>query len=299
LADPEQARPLARTLATTLPRMLTSIEDGRARRLLSRLIPRLLGGAGAGIVVARALRGLVDGGRHQEMFGFMLVQLRDGLAAREDQLRQAIEERVREQGGRLVGWAVGASVARRVLSTVHSELDRIGPDGSEIRQAFDEWARREIARIEQDPARAAEIGAAVRRVLVHDTVQAWVWDVWARLRRTLEKDAADPTGRTVTLIEGALGELGRRLANDPAARQQVEKSVARAVATFLPSARETLADFIARVVTNWDTATIVDRIELRVGADLQYVRMNGTVVGFLVGGLVYAVLHATFGHVGF
>ncbi len=298
LADPQQVRPLAQTLATTLPRLLSSVEDGRARRLLSRLVPRLLGGAGAGIIVARALRGMVDGGRHQEMLGFMLVQLRAGLAAREDTLRQAIEDRVREQGGRLVGWAVGASVARRVLSTVNSELDRIGPDGSEIRQAFDEWARREIARIENDPARAAEIGAAVRRVLVHETVQAWVWDVWARLRRTLEADAANPSGRTVALLEGALGELGRRLATDPAARQQVEKSVARAVATFLPSARENLSGFIARVVTNWDTKTIVDRIELRVGPDLQYVRMNGTLVGFLVGGLVYAVLRATIGHVG-
>jgi uncharacterized membrane-anchored protein YjiN (DUF445 family) len=299
LDDPAQARPLARLLATALPRLLTSVEDGRARRLLGRLVPRLLGGAGAGIVVARALRGMVDGGRHQEMFGFMLTQLRDGLAAREDQLRQAIEDRVREQGGRLVGWALGASVARRVLTSVNAELDRIGPDGSEMRQAFDEWARREIRRIEEDPARAAEIGAAVRKVLVHETVQAWVWDVWARLRRTLEADAANPSGRSVALIEGALAELGQRLASDPAARAQVERAVAGLVATGLPPAREKLADFIARVVTNWDTATIVDRIELRVGPDLQYVRMNGTLVGFLVGGLVYAVLRATFGHVVF
>jgi uncharacterized membrane-anchored protein YjiN (DUF445 family) len=214
-------------------------------------------------------------------------------------LRQAIEDRVREQGGRLVGWALGASVARRVLTSVNAELDRIGPDGSEMRQAFDEWARREIRRIEEDPARAAEIGAAVRKVLVHETVQAWVWDVWARLRRTLEADAANPSGRSVALIEGALAELGQRLASDPAARAQVERAVAGLVATGLPPAREKLADFIARVVTNWDTATIVDRIELRVGPDLQYVRMNGTLVGFLVGGLVYAVLRATFGHVVF
>jgi uncharacterized membrane-anchored protein YjiN (DUF445 family) len=299
LDDPAQARPLARVLASALPRMMTSVEDGRARRLLARLVPRLLGGAGAGIVVARALRGMVDGGRHQEMFGFILTQLRTALAAREDQLRQSIEDRVREQGGRLVGWALGASVARRVLASVNAELDRIGPDGSELRQAFDEWVRREIRRIEEEPARAAEIGVALRKVLVHETVQAWVWDVWARMRRTLEHDAANPDGRSVALLEGALAELGQRLATDPAARQQVDRAFARAVATFLPGAREALADFIARVVANWDTATIVDRIELRVGPDLQYVRMNGTLVGFLVGGLVYAVLRATFGTVGF
>jgi uncharacterized membrane-anchored protein YjiN (DUF445 family) len=53
------------------------------------------------------------------------------------------------------------------------------------------------------------------------------------------------------------------------------------------------------VVANWDTDTIVDRLELRVGKDLQYVRVNGTLVGFLVGGLLYWLLRTGFGHVSF
>ena len=65
--------------------------------------------------------------------------------------------------------------------------------------------------------------------------------------------------------------------------------------SVLPSAQASLSGFIAEVVGNWDTATLVDRIELRVGRDLQFVRVNGTVVGFLVGGALYAVLKAVFG----
>ena len=195
LADPVSARPAATALAAMLPRILSTVEDGRARRLIARIVPRMLGGPGAGQLVARALHGLVEGGRHQEVFGFVLGQLRDLLGAKEDALRVAIEERVREQGGRLVGWALGASIARRVLATVNTELDKMKPDGSELRAAFDEWVRREIARLEEDPARAAEVGAAIRRVVAHETVQAWLWDVWARLRIALETDAARPTGR--------------------------------------------------------------------------------------------------------
>ena len=86
------------------------------------------------------------------------------MTSREDALREAIEERVREQGGRLVGWAVGAAVARRVLSAVNTELDKMSPDGSELRAAFDEWVRREINRMETEPERAAEVGAAIRRL---------------------------------------------------------------------------------------------------------------------------------------
>ena len=122
---------------------------------------------------------------------------------------------MREQGGRLVGWALGASIARRVLATVNAELDKIGPDGSELRAAFDEWMSREITRMEEDPARAAEIGAALRRVVAHETVQAWLWDVWSRLRLALEADAARPTGRTVAFSKRA-GQSRRAAGNRPA-----------------------------------------------------------------------------------
>jgi len=299
LADPASARPAATALAAALPRILATVEDGRARRLAARIVPRILGGPGAGQVVARALHSLVEGGRHQEVFGFILTQLRVLLASKEEAVRTAIEERVREQGGRLVGWALGASIARRVLATVNAELDKMSPDGSELRAAFDEWVRREIARLEDDPARAAEMGAAIRRVVAHDTVQAWLWDVWARLRMALETDAAKPTGRTVATIEGALANLGAMLEADPSARERVHATAQGVVASLLPSAQTRLATFIGQVVANWDTHTIVERLELRVGKDLQYVRVNGTLVGFLVGGLLYWLLRAAFGHVSF
>ncbi len=299
LADPTSARPAAIALAAMLPRILSTVEDGRARRVVARIVPRILGGPGAGKVVARALHTLVEGGRHQEVFGFVLAQLRTLLGSKEATLQTAIEERVREQGGRLVGWALGASIARRVLATVNAELDKMSPDGSELRAAFDEWVRREIARLEDDPARTAELGAAIRHVVAHETVQAWLWDIWARLRIALETDAAQPTGHTVTYIEGALSNLGAMLEADPAARARLHTAVQAVVASLLPAAQTRLSDFIAQVVANWDTGTIVERLELRVGKDLQYVRVNGTLVGFLVGGLLYWLLRASFGHVSF
>jgi uncharacterized membrane-anchored protein YjiN (DUF445 family) len=295
LADPASARPAAQAIAAVLPRILASVEDGRARQLARRIIPRLLGGAAAGQVVARALRGMVEGGRHQEVFGFILGQFKTLLASQEEALRLAIEERVRDQGGRLVGWALGATIARRVLGVVNTELDKMSPDGSELRAAFDEWVRREIERMENDPVRAAEIGAAIRRVVAHETIIAWMWDLWSRLRLMLEADAARPNGRTVTIIEGALDNLGLMLERDPAMQARVHDSAETILRTVLPSAQARLADFIAQVVGGWDSATITDKLELRVGKDLQFVRVNGTLVGFLVGGLLYVVLRFCFG----
>ena len=299
LADPVASRPAAVALADMLPKLLSTVEDGRARRVLARVVPRMMGGPAAGQVLARALHSLVDGGRHQEVFGFILAQLKTALAGREDALRRAIEERVREYGGRLVGWVMGASIARRVLAQVNAELDKMSPDGSELRAAFDEWIRREIDRMETEPARAAEVGLAIRRMVAHETVQAWMWDIWARIRVGVEADIAKPNGRVVTYIEGALGNLGTILEADPAARARLQTAAEGIIRTLLPAAQVHIAGFISQVVGNWDTATIVDRLELRVGRDLQYIRMNGTIVGFLIGGLLYLVLDTLYGRTAF
>ena len=298
-ADQNASKPTAQALAALLPRLLATVEDGRARRLIARLVPRVLGGSGASAVVARALHALLEGGRHQEVLSFILVQFRGLLAAKEDQLRTVIAERVREQGGILVGWALGAQVARRVLTTLNTELDKVGPDGSDLRDAFDLWMRAEISRMETDPARAAEVGAAIRKVVAHETVQAWIWDIWARLRLALEADAGQPGGHTVAFIEGALANFGTLLDSDPAVRARLQSTAESVILTVLPSAQVTLSGFIGDVIANWDTATLIDRLELRVGKDLQYVRVNGTVVGFLVGGALFAGLRAVFGVVAF
>ena len=291
LADPVATRPAATALAAMLPRLLSSVEDGRARRVVARIVPRILGGPGAGVVVARALRGMVDGRRHQEVLSFLLAQIKVLLAGREEALRVAIEERVREQGGRLVGWALGAAIARRVLATLTAELDKIDPDGSELRAAFDEWVRREITRMEEDPERARgdwcrRSGAWSRTTQCRPgcgTSGRGCASRWRPMRRGRH--------RTVAFFSGALANLGALLENDRGgARRRGTCDRRGSLPRCCHRCRSQLSEFIAGVVGGWDAATVTDRLELHIGKDLQYVRVNGTLVGFLVGGA--AVCHA-------
>ena len=100
------------------------------------------------------------------------------------------------------------------------------------------------------------------------------------------------------VLEGALGNFGGMLASDPGARARVQRR-RRIISELLPSAQVKLSAFIAQVVGGWDAKTITERLELRVGKDLQYVRMNGTLVGFLLGAALYAALRFGFGNAGF
>ncbi|MBO1073736.1 DUF445 domain-containing protein [Roseomonas marmotae] len=297
LEDPATTRPAAEALASSLPRLLLSLEDGRARRLLVRILPRIVSGPAAARMLARLLRTLMAGGQHQEVFGLALQQVRLLLASKEESLREAIQARVRTEGGALVGWLAGAAVARRVLGSLNQELEKIEPDDSEIRAAFEAWLLTEIDKLENDPERAATIGRAMREAMAHPTVNAWLMDVWDRLKNSLAADAARADGRTVTLLSGLLSNLGRLLEQDESARARVNGLVERMLRGMLPRAQDRISGFIAQVVGNWDTATVVDKIELRVGRDLQFVRINGTIVGFLAGGTLYALMRAIFGRV--
>jgi uncharacterized membrane-anchored protein YjiN (DUF445 family) len=291
LADRANTRPAAQALADALPRLLETLEDGRARRLMTRLVPRMAGGPGGAAVVARALRALVAGGQHHAVFDLALGQIKVVLTAKHEDLREAIKRRVRDQGGAVVGWAAGAYVADRVLAAVNAELQRIEPGDSDLRAAFDAWLEAEITRLETEPERAAALGAAIRRGLAHPTVTDWLSDVWRRLREALAADARNPNGRTVALIEASLGNAGGFLTEDPVARAKLNGAIETTLATLVPSAQTRLAGFIAGVVASWDSREVSDKIELRVGKDLQYIRINGTIVGFLVGAVLYLLIY--------
>jgi uncharacterized membrane-anchored protein YjiN (DUF445 family) len=132
-------------------------------------------------------------------------------------------------------------------------------------------------------------------VVSHESVQLWLGDVWGRLRSAIERDAARPNGHTIALLEATLHKFGEAVEQDPAIRSGVERGAAAIVAGLLPLAQEQAADFVADVVSQWDAKTVTDRLELRVGRDLQYIRVNGTLVGFLAGGLLYLLLRQIFG----
>jgi uncharacterized membrane-anchored protein YjiN (DUF445 family) len=180
---------------------------------------------------------------------------------------------------------------------VNVELEKVEPEDSDLRAAFEVWLAREIERLESDPQAAEVIGYALLQALAHPSVQPWVADVWARLREAVARDAALPNGRALQLIEGMFSSIATLLAEDPAARGKLNDAAEKVVAALIPGAQTQLADFIAGVVMSWDTATVTEKIELRVGRDLQFVRINGTLVGFLVGGALFVLLHALFGRV--
>ncbi|ACI53034.1 protein of unknown function DUF445 [Gluconacetobacter diazotrophicus PA1 5] len=295
LDDPATAETVSRMLAGAAPGVMNRLEDGRAGSAMGRIMPMILGGEDVAPIVARTLRALVEGDRHQEVLSFLLARLKDGLKAKEASLRAMIEDRVREQGGRVLGWAIGGSIATKVLVAVNQELDRVDPQNSELRESFTNWVRGEIDRIETDPERRRDITGAIMGVVTHDSIRGWSGDVWRRMRVMIEADMRRPDGWSASIVQDTLLRLADQMRTDAALRERMVGTARRMILGSLPFLRERLSRFIASVVAGWDADLLSSRLELRVGKDLQFVRLNGTLVGFLAGAGLSLLLQLLFG----
>ncbi len=240
LLDPSVAGLAVGGTTRLIPHLFDGLEAGRAQEMIARRLPLMLEGGQMAPLVARALRALVDGDRHQEVLSFLLDQIKLLLKSREAHLHQLIEERVREQGGRLVGWAIGGSVASRVLSAINLELDRTDPRDSDMREAATVWIRREIDLIETDPQRGRELADVLRGLVTHDSLRAWAADVWARLRGTVEASST-------TRMAGCAGWWAtrwparrRRWSTTRRVRAAIDRAAVRLARQALPGLRRHL-----------------------------------------------------------
>ena len=126
-------------------------------------------------------------------------------------------------------------------------------------------------------------------LLAHPSVQAWTASLWGELKSELAVQSRDPASALRTRLDLALASAGARLRDDPALQATIDRWFVDAVQSLAVQYGQGVADFITTTVERWDTAETTERLELQVGRDLQFIRINGTVVGGLVGLAIYAV----------
>lgn len=272
------------------PGLLERLEDGRGSALAGRLLPVLLHGRDVAPLVARVLRAMVNVDVHQEVFSFFLSQFKELVVQHEPEFHRFVEERVREQGGRFVGWAIGGRVASQALNALKMELERVDPMDSDVRHGFTTWVNEKIDQLEKDPAQLTRIMEHISDFLGHDAVREWWGSLWRRLRIVTEDDSQRSDGWSAQVSQALLDHVVDILSEDKEFSAKINHIVSRSAVHMIAGIRQEVAALIARVMEKWDGPSLAARLERGVGKDLAYIRINGTVVGFLVGGLLEAVL---------
>ena len=200
---------------------------------------------------------------------------------------------------RLPGWVpsiahrfVDETVYKEALTFAHAvQTDPQHP----ARRAIDGYLTRLADHLQHDPAMIGRVEDAKLAVFDSPRVRALAGEAWNAAKAGLLTSLADPESGLRRRAAEAVAEIGERLATDAALQSRVDTWVAATAVLLVDRYRHDIASIIAETVERWDPAETTEKIELMVGRDLQYIRLNGTIVGAIAGLGIYTIAQALLG----
>ncbi|HXF24667.1 MAG TPA: DUF445 domain-containing protein [Gemmatimonadaceae bacterium] len=291
LSEPANARTVTRATAHALTSAANVLRDEDVQSFLERTAGDRLRSVQVAPLLGRALRLLTADGRHQELLDEALR-----LAARATEANDAlIREKVQEQTPWWIPNIVDRRISDRVVSGIGRTLAEVSADPDHpLRLKFDHAVRNFIERLQSSPETIARAEALKEELLADAATREFIGTVWSDVKRKLRdyalltEDAEFAGGK----LEGAIASLAHNALEDPVLSEKLNNWIDQAVLAAVDVSRTEIAQLISGTVSAWDPQETSRRIELQIGRDLQFVRINGTIVGGMVGLLLYALTRA-------
>jgi uncharacterized membrane-anchored protein YjiN (DUF445 family) len=284
LRRPEHARSLSRHAASALRSATEVVRDEDVHALLERSVIEPLRQRSIAPVLAKGLVLLTADDRHQQLLDRVIHGLAGLIMENEDLIRARIH-------AESPWWMPGFMDDRlhsRVVAGMQRTLLEVSADASHpLRQQFDELLTEWIVRLQESPEIIARADAMKQQLFDHPTSRGLSASLWAEVKgmldRQTEPDGTNPPGGLerglIALADGAL--------QDEALLGKLDGWIVEAVLGVVEQHRHEVGGLIEHTVRSWDPEETSHRLELAVGRDLQFVRINGTLVGGLVGLLLY------------
>jgi uncharacterized membrane-anchored protein YjiN (DUF445 family) len=285
LLNPVNANRIAQRVAWSLPQMLRALPREELNGFLARAAKLGIEAIPAAPLASKILSVLWAQGKTQA-----LVEQGLSLAARVlVDNRDTVKVTVARKSSRFIPQWVDAIVADKIVSGLTQLLEEMRDPAHPWRTELGAAIKKLIDDLAVEPemyARGEELKAEILR---NPVVLQQVNKLWTEIEARLDSNSEFDRSRTSDMIEYALVALGNRMADDEQIHAAVNKWIAIAALRGIAPRRAEIGAFITQVVEKWDTETLVNRIELQVGRDLQYIRINGTLVGGLVGLIIFTI----------
>jgi uncharacterized membrane-anchored protein YjiN (DUF445 family) len=285
LADPAKAEALAGRIGSLAPYLMRTAGDASLRRFLGDALQQELSRVDLPGLLGRTLDLLYRSDRHHLLLDRLLLGTRRWLENNREEALRLVEEKSR--------WWIPKRVDKRIAEVLVTSLIELLGDLLErdhaLRQRFDLSVRRYIDELKTDPERRANVERFFKETLAQRRTAAYLGRLWRGLRQRLEEDLELPDSLVRQTLAQGLLSLGRALQRDPAMLERIDHRIEVGATDLIVPWRGEIGHFIAEVVKGWEARDVVERIELAVGRDLQYIRMNGTLVGALVGCAIYGL----------
>jgi uncharacterized membrane-anchored protein YjiN (DUF445 family) len=286
LAEPANAASVAGHAADAVVTVAEALRDEDVQRVLTAELTRAIDTVEVAPLAGRALRVVIAGGHHAELFNTIMFAADRYLGEHQAELRQLFE-------GEAPRW-VPDTVYRRLFDRLYLRLRQrlvtmAGDPDDETRRQFDAWIAGLPDRLETDPE-LRERGERLKRDVLGSTLlRDWSSSLWQKAKDALRTQAADPESELRRRLADLLAAAGRRLGSDHRLSDGLERMVESGVRALADHFHDDLAELVTGTIERWDAAETSSQLELLLGRDLQYIRINGTVVGAGVGLILHAI----------
>jgi len=286
LREPEHARVVVRQAAGALRSATAVVRDDDVHALLERSVIEPLKRRPIAPVLADGLALLTVNDRHQQLLDRLIRGLTRIVAENEGLIRQ----RIREESPWWVPGFVDDQVHERVVDGIERTLFEVSADSNHpLRQQLDELLDGWIEQLRESPEAIARAEQIKQQVLDHPTSEQLSESLWREVKKVLDRQMDAAQQGTPGGLERGLTALAQAALEDDALLAKLDDWVIGAVLRTVEQHRHEVGQLIAHTVSAWDPDETSRRIELQVGRDLQFIRINGTLVGGMVGLLLYAV----------
>jgi len=238
-------------------------------------------------LLGQMLEAAIADKRHLPLLDTILRWAGLTLEENEDLVRSMIHERA---NALLRFTGLDERLANSVLDGLYRLLAEciVDPDHP-LRGKVEEGLEKLAADLQHDPDMRARVETMKRELLDNPAVGRWWEGVWERIRRSLIEHARNPDAALAGQLGGAMAELGKALREDPGLQWQVNRFARRTAVGMATRYGAQIVQLVSETVRRWDARTVTSRIENAVGRDLQFIRVNGTLVGGLVGVTIHLV----------
>jgi uncharacterized membrane-anchored protein YjiN (DUF445 family) len=285
ISEPGNAELVAAQVANVAVGLSDAVRDEDVQGLLQQEIGRGVDALPLASLAGSAVRVMTAEGRHDELLDAILR----GLERTLEKNREVLHQRFAQESPWWLPGAVDDRIFDRLFDGVCSLLNNVNTDPDhDLRLQFEQWLQDLADRLEHSPELEARVEQLKRDVLQHPELRDWSTSLWAQLKSSLRRQAADPQSELRRRLATAIAAGGRRLEGDPELTERLNLSVERAARYLAEHFHEELADLVSGTIARWDADETSRRLELLLGPDLQFIRINGTVVG----GLAAVVIHA-------
>ncbi len=287
LAAPSRLGPTRGGFKRLLEQTLEALDNDAIGGLIRNMAAGRLRAMEVSPLLGSAVEAAIEDNRHEPLVDAVVQWIGRALDANEYMIRDA----VRERSAWLLRVAnLDETIADRIIAAIRSMLDEVAGDpGHPIRRRITKGLQDLAFDLRYLPETRERVEHIKNELLDNPEVGKYLGGLWSSIKAAILRAVNDPEAALAGRLGEAARQLGEALEADPKLRAAVNLYARRAIVGIVAEYGDELVRIVSDTIRGWDARTVTDRIENAVGRDLQYIRINGTLIGGLVGLAIHAV----------